>query len=70
MAAPGLSRRNILGAAATAPLLAELPGASNAAPLSPPAGKARSNMTVTLKINGRERQLAIDPRVTLLDALR
>jgi xanthine dehydrogenase YagT iron-sulfur-binding subunit len=29
-----------------------------------------SNITISLKVNGKEHQLAIEPRVTLLDALR
>jgi xanthine dehydrogenase YagT iron-sulfur-binding subunit len=38
----------------------------------PPAAAATepSLMTVVLKVNGRERQLVIEPRVTLLDAIR
>ena len=64
----GPSRRGILaggaGAAAALPLVS--PSAS-AAP-TPPGGRA--TVDVTLNVNGRDHQLSIDPRTTLLDALR
>ena len=37
---------------------------------SPPSASPPPSMTVTLRVNGREHALALDPRVTLLDALR
>jgi xanthine dehydrogenase YagT iron-sulfur-binding subunit len=65
----GPSRRNLLagatGAAAALPLLAT----AKPAPRRAPAG-ARPHMDMTLKINGRDHHVALDPRTTLLDALR
>jgi xanthine dehydrogenase YagT iron-sulfur-binding subunit len=42
--------------------------AVKSAPAASPAGKA--TMPVTLQINGQERRLQLDPRTSLLDALR
>ncbi len=72
----GPSRRQFLqtaagtGLALAAPLLAE-PGAlaaQNPAPAAP--RTAPGAVPVTLKINGTDHALALEPRVTLLDALR
>jgi xanthine dehydrogenase YagT iron-sulfur-binding subunit len=63
----GPSRRGVLtGAtgAAALPLVARA-----AAPAEPPRASHRL-MDITLKINGRDRRVALDPRTTLLDALR
>jgi len=67
----GISRRQLLLTAVTASLaLALLPrltwGQTTAKPAAPP-GSLRP---VTLNINGHDVRIAIDPRVTLLDALR
>jgi xanthine dehydrogenase YagT iron-sulfur-binding subunit len=67
-------RRNFLkasaaasGAVATPTLLRE----ANAAPVEPaPTPVAPGNVNVLLRVNGKEHQLMIDPRTTLLDALR
>jgi xanthine dehydrogenase YagT iron-sulfur-binding subunit len=65
----GPSRRGLLaggaGAAAALPLIA----AARPAPRHAPAD-VRSRMDITLKVNGRDHHLALDPRTTLLDALR
>jgi xanthine dehydrogenase YagT iron-sulfur-binding subunit len=69
MAAHGVSRRHILGAAATAgmaPLLAEAPTAAQA----PPGTDPSQSLQVTLRVNGRDRSITLDPRTSLLDALR
>ena len=66
-AADGVSRREILGisAAATAlPLLGATPPPAPRPPLR--AGE----VPVSLRVNGTERTVAVEPRVTLLDALR
>ncbi|THD58135.1 MAG: (2Fe-2S)-binding protein [Phenylobacterium sp.] len=65
----GPSRRGLLtggaGAAAALPLLA------NAKPAPPKTRmEARARMAMILNINGRDHHVALDPRTTLLDALR
>ena len=69
MAPLDVSRRNILGAAATAgvaPLLAD-----RSAEAKPASRDDRpANAPIRLKVNGRDHQLSLDPRTTLLDALR
>lgn len=74
--AHGLGRRGLMGAAAAGPMLAPaqapadavLPVADPPAPHPPP--RTSGPMTLTLRVNGRAHALALDPRVTLLDALR
>jgi xanthine dehydrogenase YagT iron-sulfur-binding subunit len=65
----GPSRRGLLtggvGAAAALPLLANAQAAPQKAP-----GPARAHLDMTLHINGRDHHIALDPRTTLLDALR
>ncbi len=65
-----ISRRTVIETGTTALLLTALPPAALAAgPLDknePPPPSA----TVALQINGRSHQLTLDPRTTLLDALR
>jgi xanthine dehydrogenase YagT iron-sulfur-binding subunit len=56
-----------------APLLAEPDAAAHAQTLPPqpaPAATPSGAVSVTLNINGTDHALAIEPRVTLLDALR
>ena len=67
----GLNRRRFLGTSATSvalPLVAEATGAR--AEISSAARNVSSLVPITLTINGRPRQLAVDARTTLLDALR
>ena len=68
---PQMRRRELLkasaatgGAVAAAPLLTLPPSAAEAAP-APPAA-----VPVTLNVNGSDHHLSLDPRTTLLDALR
>ena len=68
---PGFSRRNFLRSSATSaalPLIGEAAvGRADAAPN--PYG-ASPLVPVTLMVNGQKRDLALDPRTSLLDALR
>jgi len=66
----GPSRRGLLAAATGAAALPLAGAAAQAA--SPPAAPtpARRQMDMTLNVNGRDHRLALDPRTTLLDALR
>ena len=69
MQGDGLSRRGLLGAsAATAAAgpAARSTAATEPAPSSGPGG----GLPLRLEVNGRRRELTVDPRVTLLDALR
>src|SRR4051812_14901005 len=63
----GISRRGILASGAATAVIAAAPGAAAAAA---PARAAPLNMAVSLKVNGRAHALTVDPRTTLLDALR
>jgi len=72
---PGPSRREFLrgsGAAAAATALATAPLAPlvEAAPAPPPQGFGPGPVTVGLKVNGQYMTQKVEPRVTLLDALR
>ncbi len=79
-AAPAVrvSRRSFLsglGAAGVAvaapPALSAAQTVANAVPESAPAAApATGTVSLTLKVNGKDRQLNIEPRVALLDALR
>ncbi|MFI4966535.1 MAG: (2Fe-2S)-binding protein [Caulobacterales bacterium] len=64
----GPSRRGLLtgatGAAVALPLIA-----AAASPAGPPAAKS-PRMDMTLNVNGQEHRVSLDPRTTLLDALR
>lgn len=66
----GVTRRTVIETGATALLLAALPRAALAAGVvdenEPPTLPAK----VTLQVNGQPHSLALDPRTTLLDALR
>ena len=73
----GVSRRHFLQAAGAAASLA--PAAAHAqphdavaqaAPADPRQARGPNERTVRLRINGSTRELVIEPRVTLLDALR
>jgi xanthine dehydrogenase YagT iron-sulfur-binding subunit len=72
----GLSRRDFLGASiASMPVVGLAAGTVKATrpavPHQAPApAKSAGTMPITLNINGRERQLRLDPRTSLLDALR
>ncbi len=65
-----LTRRALLGGAALVVGQAwPQPGRADAAPAAAPRPAAAA-LDIALQINGVERQLSIEPRVTLLDALR
>lgn len=66
----GVSRRRLLrnGAVASAGVAVGAPGTATAAPPAAPPGE--NLIDVTLVVNGRPARLRLDPRVTLLDALR
>ncbi|WP_294392640.1 aldehyde dehydrogenase iron-sulfur subunit PaoA [uncultured Sphingomonas sp.] len=63
-----LSRRGILAGSAATAVVAGAPAI--AAPVSSPAAEASPMMPVHFKVNGERRELMLDPRTTLLDALR
>jgi len=62
----GCTRRTVLVTSAAGVVAATLPLGVDAAP----AADTTALANVTLRVNGQPRSLAIDPRVTLLDALR
>ena len=66
----GATRRGFLqsaGAFAGAPLV---PGHAEAAPARPPEPRPAAPVALTLRVNGQDHALQVEPRVTLLDALR
>jgi xanthine dehydrogenase YagT iron-sulfur-binding subunit len=62
-----ISRRSLLGAGAATALA---PTAASAQRVTPRAPAEQNAVSVTLTVNGSARNLALDPRTTLLDALR
>ena len=65
----GVSRRGVLAGSCSAVALSAVP-AAGADVRSAPVPVPIATMPVTLKVNGRARSLDLDPRTTLLDALR
>jgi xanthine dehydrogenase YagT iron-sulfur-binding subunit len=68
-----LNRRSFLaaaGASATLPLTARGAGAQQETAIGAPPAQPRDKINFTLRINGQDHLLALEPRVTLLDALR
>jgi xanthine dehydrogenase YagT iron-sulfur-binding subunit len=65
-----VTRRTVIETGTTALLLTTLPRAALAAPPPEDTGPAPPPATVELQINGRSHSLTLDPRTTLLDALR
>jgi len=65
-----ISRRTVIETGTTALLLTALPPAVLAAGPSDSSESPPPSAMVTLQINGRSHQLTLDPRTTLLDALR
>ena len=63
-----LSRRGLLTGGAAAAAIVATPAVS--APQPPRPAKAPPMMPVRFKVNGERRELSLDPRTTLLDALR
>lgn len=75
--APGISRRQLIAGAAVAgaglaasAVTSKAIGRSLSALPASPASQPSGTVPVTLRINGRQYDLTIEPRVTLLDALR
>ena len=64
-----LSRRGVLAATAATAVMAATP-ARAAAKVPIAAAEAASTLPVRFTVNGERRELSLDPRVTLLDALR
>jgi xanthine dehydrogenase YagT iron-sulfur-binding subunit len=76
---PGLSRRHLIGRAAAVsvgvaltPTLAPAPATATPAtvPAAPEPAVDENLVSIVVDVNGQQRDLTIDPRVTLLDALR
>ena len=70
---PEVSRRAFLVGASTVGVMAAIEGrVAVAAPAGAVSGaeEAAGAVPVTLRVNGRERRVAVDPRTTLLDCLR
>src|ERR1700692_3999282 len=65
-----ITRRTVIETGTTALLLTTLPRAALAANPLEDAGPPPPPATVELQINGRSHSLTLDPRTTLLDALR
>ena len=69
----GLSRRDFLkitGASAAAPLMAGAAAIALEAPADTAAIQGPGKVPITLNVNGRKYNAQLEPRVTLLDALR
>ncbi|WP_207461189.1 (2Fe-2S)-binding protein [Azospirillum sp. SYSU D00513] len=67
----GINRRGFLGATASGAAALPLLGGAGSAEAAPaPASDPREAANVTLRINGQDHRLALDPRTSLLDALR
>jgi xanthine dehydrogenase YagT iron-sulfur-binding subunit len=65
-----ITRRTVIETGTTALLLTTLPRAALGAGPLDDAGPPQPPVTVGLQINGRSHSLTLDPRTTLLDALR
>jgi xanthine dehydrogenase YagT iron-sulfur-binding subunit len=65
-----ITRRTVIETGTTALLLTTLPRAALGAGPLDDAGPPLPSVTVALQINGRSHSLTLDPRTTLLDALR
>jgi xanthine dehydrogenase YagT iron-sulfur-binding subunit len=68
--AGGVARREMLGMSALGPVALSALGEGPAEAAPAPKGGGEAVIPVHLKVNGRACDLALDPRVTLLDALR
>ena len=69
-AAPTIDRRTFIATSSGAVAATMLPGVSKAAGQSPSTSGAVPSAKTTLTVNGKQHQLDLDTRVTLLDALR
>jgi len=66
----GVTRRRMLGAGAAVLAAPAVPTLAQAGSGAQSGAAGGTTMPVTLKVNGKARQLNLDPRTTLLDALR
>lgn len=66
----GHRRRSVLKAGGATTAVLVMPGGVAAADAPPGAASPASTAEVTLTVNGQEHALTVEPRVTLLDALR
>ncbi len=67
---PGLSRRHFLTTTAASTMSVALLDRGASAASAPAAVNPRDPVNVTLRVNGKRHDLALDVRTTLLDALR
>jgi xanthine dehydrogenase YagT iron-sulfur-binding subunit len=65
-----MSRRGVLAGSAAAAALAAAPQVEAQPPKAPAPAPAPATMPVSLTVNGKRRDLTLDTRTTLLDALR
>ncbi len=71
MGTDGVTRRELLGSSAAGGMaMLAAGGTETAAAQTAPGDQAGDTVAVTLQVNGRKLPLSIDPRVSLLDALR
>jgi len=68
--APELTRRGMIATGAVGAAAAAIPAPVLATTARPDQARAVTTIPVSLKVNGRTTALELDPRVTLLDALR
>ena len=66
----GVSRRTVLGSTVAVAVAAPLVAGAAEATASSAVAAAAETVTVRVKVNGKTQSLVVDPRVTLLDALR
>ena len=66
----GMSRRGVLAGSTATAVAAAAPMSAAARPGTPAPAPAAPTMPVRFKVNGEARELSLDPRTTLLDALR
>ena len=67
---PEVTRRTFLVSSSTAVAATMVPGAAHGAPAGTATATAPSAAKTSIEVNGKTRQLELDTRVTLLDALR
>ncbi len=70
MEQPSVTRRGLLGGASAGVLLPPASGAEAQAPPAPATPPASATVDIVLQVNGRRLPLTVEPRTSLLDALR
>jgi xanthine dehydrogenase YagT iron-sulfur-binding subunit len=68
--ASGVARREMLGIFALGPVALDMIASGPAKAAGAPGERHGATILIRLEVNGRVHDLALDPRVTLLDALR